>query len=90
MDFCQPPLSLTHVFFSPSIIPYCHYAASNYGELSKKKKNPNPLTSIIFQMGQAPRVGVLPSGSPRGIPRRVVMSRNSPRSERDGARNTRI
>ena len=35
-------------------------------------------------------VGVLPSGSPRGIPRRVVMSRDSPRSEHDGARNTRI
>ena len=35
-------------------------------------------------------VGVLPSDSPRGIPRRVVMSRNSLRSERDGARNTRI
>ena len=35
-------------------------------------------------------VGVLPSGSPRGIPRNVVMSRDSPRSERDGARNTRI
>ena len=35
-------------------------------------------------------VGVLPSGSLRGIPRRVVMSRDSPRSERDGVRNTRI
>ena len=35
-------------------------------------------------------VGVLPSGSPRGIPRRVVMSRDSPRSERDGARHTKI
>ena len=35
-------------------------------------------------------VGVLPSGSPRVIPRRVVMSRNSLRSERDGARNTKI
>jgi len=35
-------------------------------------------------------VGVLPSGSPRGIPRRVAMSRDSPRSKRDGARNTRI
>ena len=35
-------------------------------------------------------VGVLASGSPRGILRRVVMSRDSPRSERDGARNTRI
>ena len=35
-------------------------------------------------------VGVLPSGSPKGISRRVVMSRDSPRSERDGARNTRI
>jgi len=35
-------------------------------------------------------IGVLPSGSPRGILRRVVMSRDSPRSERDGARNTRI
>ena len=33
-------------------------------------------------------VGVLPSGSPRGIPRRVVMSRDSSESERDGARNT--
>jgi len=37
-----------------------------------------------------PCVGVLPSGSPRGIPRRVAMSRDSPRSKRDGARNTRI
>ena len=36
------------------------------------------------------RVGVLPSGSPRGIPRRMVMSRDSPWLERDGARNTRI
>ena len=35
-------------------------------------------------------VGVLPSGSPRGIPRRVVMSRDSPRLECDGARNTKI
>ena len=35
-------------------------------------------------------VGVLPSGSPRGIPRRVVVGRDSPGSERDGARNTRI
>ena len=35
-------------------------------------------------------VGVLPSGSPRGILRRVVMNRDSPRSERDGARNIRI
>ena len=35
-------------------------------------------------------VGVLPSGSLRGIPRRVVMSRDSPESERDGAKNTRI
>ena len=35
-------------------------------------------------------VGVLLSGSPRGIPRRVVISRDSLRSERDGARNTRI
>ena len=35
-------------------------------------------------------VGVLPSGSPRGIPRRVVMSTDSPTSERDGAWNTRI
>ena len=32
----------------------------------------------------------LPSDSPRGIPRRVVVSRDLPRSERDGARNTRI
>ena len=37
-----------------------------------------------------PAAGVLPSGSPRGIPRRVVMSRDSPGSECDGARNTRI
>ena len=37
-----------------------------------------------------PAVGVLPLGSPRGILRRVVMSRDSLRSERDGARNTRI
>jgi len=35
-------------------------------------------------------VGVLPSDSPRGILRRVVMSRDSSRLERDGARNTRI
>ena len=35
-------------------------------------------------------VGVLPSGSTRGIPRRVVMSRDSPGSERDGTRNMRI
>ena len=35
-------------------------------------------------------VSVLPSGSTRGIPRRVVMSRDSPGSERDGTRNTRI
>ena len=39
---------------------------------------------------QVAGVGVLPSGSLRGIPRRVVMSRDSPRLERDGARNTRI
>ena len=35
-------------------------------------------------------VGVLPSGSPRGIPRKVVVGRDSPRLERDGARNTKI
>ena len=35
-------------------------------------------------------VGVLPLGFPKGIPRRVVMSRDSPGSECDGARNTRI
>jgi hypothetical protein len=40
--------------------------------------------------GASRAVGVLLSGSPRGIPRRVVMSRDSMRSERDGARNTRI
>ena len=44
----------------------------------------------MLEKMQAPPVGVLPSGSPRGIPRRVVTSRDSPRSERDGARNTRI
>ena len=38
----------------------------------------------------APAVSVLPSGSSRGIPRRVVMSRDSLGSELDGARNTRI
>ena len=38
----------------------------------------------------AASVGVLPSGSPRGTPRRVVVGRASPRSELDGARNTRI
>ena len=41
-------------------------------------------------IGEPLTVGVLPSGSPRGIPRRVVMSRDLSRSERDGARNTRI
>ena len=41
--------------------------------------------------GKSPIVSVLPSGSLRGIPRRVVVSRDSPRSKRDGgARNTRI
>ena len=35
-------------------------------------------------------VGVLPSSSPRGIPRTVVMSSDSPRSERDDVRNTSI
>ena len=39
---------------------------------------------------EKPVVGVLTSGSARGIPRRVVMSRDSPRSERNGARNTKI
>ena len=34
-----------------------------------------------------PTVGVLPSGSLRGIPRRVLMSRDSSRSECIGARN---
>ena len=38
----------------------------------------------------APAVGVLPSDSPMGIPRRVIMSRDSLRSECDGAMNTRI
>ena len=37
-----------------------------------------------------PDVRVLPLGSPEGIPRRVVMSRDSPISECDGARNTSI
>ena len=35
-------------------------------------------------------VDVLPSGSPMDIPRKVVMSRDSLGSERDGAKNTRI
>jgi len=35
-------------------------------------------------------VGILPAGSPRYTPRRVVEGRDSPRSERDGARNTKI
>jgi hypothetical protein len=35
-------------------------------------------------------VGVLLSDSPRGIPRRVVVGRDSPGSECDGARNTKI
>ena len=42
------------------------------------------------RFGRPRGVGVLLSGSPRGIPWRVVMSRDSPRSERDGARNTKI
>ena len=44
----------------------------------------------IEDLRYTPVVGVLPLGSPEGIPRRVVMSRDSPRSECDGARNTRI
>ena len=47
-------------------------------------------TLEIDEVTTAGVVGVLPSGSPRGIPRRVDMSRDSPRSERDGARNTKI
>ena len=47
--------------------------------------------NYLFSKGQFDTpVSVLPSGSPRGIPRRVVMSRDSPGSEHNGARNTRI
>ena len=49
-----------------------------------------PSNSSVDLWREAPRwvpdVGVLPSGSPRGIPRRVVMSRDSPGSECDGAK----
>ena len=47
-------------------------------------------TLLIHDISNVDSVGVLPSDSLRGIPRRVVMSRDSPRSERDGARNTKI
>ena len=53
-----------------------------------KGKKESLLLSIVIDAVDI--VGVLPSGSTRGIPRRVVMSRDSPRSERNGARNTRI
>jgi len=49
---------------------------------------PRALRSRVLQASSV--VGVLLSGSPRGIPIRVVMRRDSPRSECDGARNTRI
>ena len=49
-------------------------------------QNSTNTTTKIINRG----VGVLLSGSPRGILRRVLMSRDSPRSERDGIRNTRI
>ena len=35
-------------------------------------------------------VGVLPASSPRYTPRRLIVGRDSPRSELDGARNTKI
>ena len=47
------------------------------------------ISQNVAQFGEA-SVGVLLSGSPRGIPRRVVVSRDLPRSKRDGARNTKI
>ena len=47
------------------------------------------ISQYVAQFGEA-SVGVLLSGSPRGIPRRVVVSRDLPRSKRDGARNTKI
>ena len=52
-----------------------------------------PLTSVAQDKTHVPRrhlVGVFSSGSPRGILRRVVMSRDSPSSECVGARNTMI
>ena len=56
------------------------------------EKSHRILLTIVGEMPPrwVPAVGVLPSGSPRGILRRVVMSRDSPRSECNGARNTRI
>ena len=53
-----------------------------------RKQRENEIQWYVLQVMDG--VGVLPSDSPRGIPRRVVMSRDSPRSERDGARDTRI
>ena len=53
-------------------------------------RDPSRFSSEKTSRDEAMVVGVLPSSSPRGIPRRVVMSRESPRSECDGARNTRI
>ena len=55
--------------------------------LLEDTKQENSMDKKILSSGC---VGVLPSGSPRGIPRRVIVSRDLLRSEHDGARNTRI
>jgi len=61
---------------------------------AKRKEQVQHLEVHLSNIARCPEksggVGVLPSGSSRGIPRRVVMIRDSLRSERDGARNTRI
>ena len=59
-------------------------------DLDRLLEDTKPETSMDKKILSSGCVGVLPSGSPRGIPRRVVMSRDSPRSKRDGERNTRI
>ena len=65
---------------------------STYGAYNAIQINFNGHVPPAWWVGRASPacVGVLPSGSPSGIPRRVVAGRDSPRSERDGARNTRI
>ena len=75
------------------------FVRGSEGALDKRRRGTNEEEAYYWRIGRGgelherARVGcvsVLPSGSPRGIPRRVVMSRDSPRSERDSARNTRI
>ena len=58
--------------------------------MSKVYSFPLLLSLVDGRIWHLRTVSVLPAGSPWYTPRRVVVGKDSPRSERDGARNTKI